>query len=109
MRQPVRGPSPAPPSPWRGTAARPTGPRPARVGPSTDRDGEAPVLEPPQGIGLVVDPEVLVEVPAALAPRQRLRGRDAVVHLGDAAFVHAVLGPRSGEVLDAGHLDVGHV
>ena len=51
---------------------------------------------------------ILVEVPAPLTPGEGLGRRDAVKDLHDATLVHAVLGPRPGEVLHAGHLDEGH-
>src|SRR5579875_659165 len=48
------------------------------------------------------------ERPAALAPAQRSRvAADAVVDLLDGVLVDAVLRPRAGEVLDAGHLHPG--
>ena len=62
----------------------------------------------PEGVRLVVDAEVGVQVATAFAPRQRRPARDAVHHLGDAALVHAVLGPRAGEVLHAADLDRRH-
>lgn len=72
---------------------------------SPQRDVEAPVLQVAERVCFVVQPEVRHQVPATLAPPQGLRRRHAVHDLHDAAFVDAILGPRSWEVLDTADLD----
>src|SRR5262249_45717315 len=92
------------PSPSRGMAAR------ARRGstPSARRDDEASVFQAPERVRLVVEPAVAVKVATAFAPFERRGCRRTVHDLHDRGFVHAVLGPRAGEVLDAADLDGGY-
>src|SRR4029078_3589413 len=69
---------------------------------------EAPILQGPERIGLVVDAVVRHEMTAAITPTQCLARRDAVHHLCDAALVHPVLGPRPREVLHTTDFDRRH-
>ena len=83
-------------------------PRRLRTPLSPQRDVEAPILQGPQRVRLVVDAEVRQEMTTSIAPTEGLGRRHAMHHLSDAALVHAILGPRAGKVLYATDLDRGH-
>src|SRR5438309_9012597 len=69
-------------------------------------DREAAVLELAERVHRI---EAAEHRPGALGPFEGVGRRDAAVDLEDAALEHAVLGPGAREVLDARHLDPGHV
>ena len=84
------------------------GRRRPRMLPLPQRDVEAPILQVAQRVLLIIETEIRHQMPAPIAPAQRLGRRHAMHDLRDPALVHAVFSPGAWEVLDATNFDRRH-